>query len=92
MKYGFAYESCPSCHSLFVNPRPVPEAFSRYYTESPSSKYWASTFYKETADARREKLWKPKARLIRDKLAHYGGNHHTIIDIGGGFGIFAEEM
>ena len=92
VKYGFAYESCHSCHSLFVNPRPVPEAFSRYYTESPSSKYWASTFYKETADARREKLWKPKARLIRDKLAHYGGNHHTIIDIGGGFGLFAEEM
>ena len=92
VKYGFAYESCPSCYSLFVNPRPVAEAFSRYYTESPSSKYWASTFYKETAEARREKLWKPKARLIRDKLDRYGAGHHALVDIGGGFGLFAEEM
>jgi hypothetical protein len=56
VKYGFPYESCPNCYSLFVNPRPAAEAFTRYYTEFPSSKYWASTFYKETADARREKF------------------------------------
>lgn len=92
VKYGFAYETCPNCSSLFVNPRPVAEAFSKYYTESPSSKFWATTFYKETANARREKLWKPKARLIRDTLDCYGAGHHTIVDIGGGYGLFAEEM
>lgn len=91
-KYGFTYETCPSCQTLFVNPRPVSEAFSKYYTESPSSKYWASTFYKETAEARREKLWKPKARLIRDTLAKHSAEHHALIDIGGGFGLFAEEI
>ena len=63
VKYGFDYENCPECHTLFVNPRPVAETFSRYYTESPSSKYWASTFYKKTADVRREKLWKPQGAL-----------------------------
>lgn len=92
VKYGFTYETCPNCLTLFVNPRPVVEAFSKYYTESPSSKYWASTFYKETAAARREKLWKPKARLIRDTMAKYGAAHHTLVDIGGGFGLFAEEI
>jgi hypothetical protein len=92
VKYGFTYETCPNCLSLFVNPRPVVEAFTKYYTESPSSKYWASTFYKETATARREKLWKPKARLIRDTLTHYAAEHHTLVDIGGGFGLFAEEI
>jgi hypothetical protein len=91
-KHGFTYESCPNCLTLFVNPRPVAEAFSKYYTESPSSKFWASTFYKETAEARREKLWKPKARLIRDTLDRYGASHHTLVDIGGGFGLFAEVM
>lgn len=92
VKYGFAYETCPHCLTLFVNPRPVVVAFSKYYTESPSSKYWASTFYKETAEARREKLWKPKARLIHDTLERYGASHHTLVDIGGGFGLFAEVM
>ena len=92
VKHGFAYETCRNCLSLFVNPRPANVAFSKYYTESPSSKYWASTFYKETADARREKLWKPKAQLICDKLAHYGASQYITIDIGGGFGLFAEVM
>jgi hypothetical protein len=91
-KYSFTYETCPNCLTLFVNPRPVVEAFSKYYTESPSSKYWASTFYKETADARREKLWKPRARLICDILTKYSSDKNTLVDIGGGFGLFAEEI
>lgn len=92
VKYGFTYETCHNCLSLFVNPRPVVEAFAKYYIESPSSKFWASTFYKETAEARREKLWKPKARLIRETLEQYAAAHHTLVDIGGGFGLFAEEI
>lgn len=92
VKHSFSYESCPNCFSLFVNPRPVAEAFSRYYTESSSSKYWASTFYKETSEARIEKLWKPKAKVIFDILHQYNAMMHRIVDIGGGFGLFAEEI
>jgi hypothetical protein len=91
-KNGFSYEVCPNCQTLFVNPRPVASAFSKYYTESPSSKYWASTFYKETAEARREKLWKPKARLILQALEEYNSSDHILVDVGGGFGLFAEEI
>lgn len=90
-KHGFTYECCPNCQSLYVNPRPLADAFAKYYTESPSSKYWASTFYAQTADARREKLWKPKARLILEILAKYSSVEIALIDIGGGFGLFAEE-
>lgn len=91
-KNGFSYQTCPACQTLFVNPRPLAEAFSKYYTESPSSRFWATTFYKETAEARREKLWKPKARLVRDTLDRYGAEQHTVVDIGGGYGLFAEVM
>jgi len=91
-KDGFNYETCSQCHTLFVNPRPAADAFTRYYTDAPSAKFWATTFYKETAEARREKLWKPKARLINECLERYGAGGHTVIDIGGGFGLFAEEM
>lgn len=91
-KNGFDYASCPGCRTLYVSPRPREEAFTRYYTESPSSKYWATTFYKETADARREKIWKPKASLIAELLAPHGLTDRHVLDIGGGYGIFAEEM
>jgi SAM-dependent methyltransferase len=91
-KHGFEYELCPECYTLFVNPRPTAEAFAKYYMEAPSSKFWATTFYKETAAARREKLWKPKAQGVRDTLQRHHAAMHSVIDIGGGYGLFAEEM
>lgn len=91
VKSGFSYTECQVCLTLFVNPRPVRSAFENYYTDSPSTRYWADTFYKETEAARREKLWKPKAKLVKDKLALFPGIAE-IIDIGGGYGTFAEEI
>lgn len=91
-KYGFDYEVCPDCLTLYVNPRPVAAAFAKYYTEAPSSKYWATTFYRETASARRENLWKPKAGIVAALLERTGVPSWTIVDVGGGYGLFAEEI
>lgn len=94
-KNGFYYDLCPICNTLYVNPIPVASAFSQYYTESASSKYWATTFYSATAEVRREKLWKPKALNIVRLLVKYSKFDNpppAIIDIGGGYGIFAEEI
>ena len=93
-KSGFDYQECPECLTLFVSPRPVSEAFDRYYTEAPSVDFWATTFYKETADSRREKLWKPKAEMVK-KMIHEridSPKNFSVVDIGGGYGIFAEEI
>jgi hypothetical protein len=92
VKNGFAYEECPACHTLFVSPRPPADAFSRYYRESESAQYWASTFYRETAEARREKLWKPKSRMVHEMLGGPAAGIGVLLDIGGGYGIFAEEF
>ncbi len=91
-KQDFTYQECPNCRTLFVSPRPPVETFNRYYTESESSIYWSTTFYKETAEARREKIWKPKAVLIKLTMDRHGTEHGQVIDIGGGYGLFAEEM
>jgi hypothetical protein len=93
-KVGFDYEECGDCKSIYVSPRPVKEAFDNYYTDSPSTKYWATTFYRVTEAARREKLWKPKALLIKDRIEKYQQNEKVefIIDIGGGYGVFDEEI
>jgi len=91
-KQDFDYAECPECRTLFVNPRPSAETLSRYYVESASSRYWATTFYKETAAARREQLWKPKARSVHEIMRRYGASGHAVVDIGGGYGLFAEAM
>jgi len=91
-KNNFDYCICNQCFTLYVSPRPAQEAFSNYYTNSRSTKFWATTFYKETEDARREKIWKPKAKMIFDTLKEQSTLDCHIVDIGGGYGIFAEEM
>lgn len=91
-KHGFDYEECPACQTIFVSPRPPVEDFFRYYQESASARYFATDFYRETAAARREKLWKPKVRMVQEFLKEYGAEKHWVCDIGGGYGIFAEEF
>jgi len=90
-KHGFSYEECLFCQTIFVSPRPPIKDFFRYYKESDSAKYFATTFYRETAKARRNKLWRPKAKMIFDVLKYYGVDKYYVFDIGGGYGIFAEE-
>lgn len=90
-KHGFSYEGCPVCQTLFVRPCPPVQDFCRYYQESDSAKFFATTFYSETSEARREKLWRPKAWMVSEMLRQYGAHQHSLLDIGGGYGIFAEE-
>ena len=93
-KNNFKYDECSYCFTLYVNPRPTSAALDRYYTEAPSVEFWATTFYKETAEARRQHLWKPKAHQIVSIVNNNNKNDdiYTVIDIGGGYGIFAEEI
>lgn len=91
-KNGFTYDLCGKCRTLYVSPRPAAQAFENYYRGAPSSRYWADTFYRETADARRKLLWAPKATQVAEKLSQFGAAPSAIVDVGGGFGLFAEEM
>jgi SAM-dependent methyltransferase len=91
-KDSFSYKECPDCFTVFCSPRPQADAFAAFYKDAPSTRFWAEKFYKETESARREHLWKPKAALILQKLNELAPHADNIIDIGGGYGLFAEEM
>jgi 2-polyprenyl-3-methyl-5-hydroxy-6-metoxy-1,4-benzoquinol methylase len=94
-KMGFDYEECLNCKTLFVNPRPTADAFSCYYEDSPSVRFWATNFYRETAESRRELIIIPKAMIIRDYLLQFVSpfpDDSCVIDIGAGYGIFCEEL
>jgi hypothetical protein len=91
-KNNFSFDECIKCKSLYVSPRPDKKYFDAYYKDSKSAKYWATTFYKETEKNRREMLWKPKAKIIKEKIDRFALNTETIVDIGGGYGTFIEEF
>lgn len=91
-KSGFRYELCKNCGTLYVNPRPKSENIKKYYEHSKSTKYWAEHFYKDTEAQRREKIFKPRAEMIRDFVKReIGGKVDVFADIGAGYGGFLEE-
>ena len=90
-KDGFQYRGCSTCKTIFVSPRPINKSFQVYYKDAPSTRFWADVFYKKTESARRKKMHRPKAELIFNSLKMKSISKQ-IIDIGGGFGVFAEEF
>lgn len=92
-KSGMAYVTCSKCDSLFLSPRPSKAQIEQYYRKSKGAKFWASTFYRATEEARRKALFRPRARLVAKLHERYGqGTTGTFTDVGAGYGIFLEEI
>lgn len=91
-KHNYAFQICLDCYSLYCSPRPTAEQISSLYFNSPSSAFWSNVFFPSVREARREKLFRPKARKIAQMIRDRGLSIRTICDIGAGHGIFLEEL
>jgi SAM-dependent methyltransferase len=94
-KFGFTYVQCVDCASLYLSPRPPAEMYDLYYREAESVKFWSTHFYKETAEARRKKIYRPRAEIVAELASQYGydsSNNSLFVDIGSGYGLFLEEV
>ncbi len=89
-KLNFTYVLCQTCRTLFVNPRPSLKALDKFYTKSDSSTFWVEKFFKPVSEARRTKIFRPRAKFIRDRF--FKNTLQVVGDIGAGFGIFLEEL
>jgi SAM-dependent methyltransferase len=90
-KNGFAYSSCSACGSLFQSPRPTLTAFEAFYRDSVSSRYWAEVFFPAVAEARRERIFKPRALRLSGLCAQKNVQVDKVIDVGAGYGILLDE-
>jgi SAM-dependent methyltransferase len=90
-KFGFSFSMCGQCASLFQTPRPTIEAFEAFYRDSESSRFWAEEFFPAVAEARRERIFRPRVQRLAELCAAKGGTVDRLIEIGSGYGIFLEE-
>ncbi|MCR9140727.1 MAG: class I SAM-dependent methyltransferase [bacterium] len=91
-KNDFQYHLCDECGSLYCNPRPSEAALDKLYENSESARFWATRFFPAVAEARREKLFRPKAEQVKALCDSAGLTIETICDVGAGYGIFLEEL
>lgn len=91
VKHGFDYVVCEACASLYQSPRPPVSEYAQFYRDSVSARYWADVFLPAVIDARREKLFRPRAERIRALCDERGLKPKTVIDIGAGHGVALEE-
>lgn len=90
-KNGFAYSSCQDCGTLFQSPRPPITAFEVFYRDSVSSRYWAEEFFPAVAEARREKIFRPRVERLANLCRTKNISVKRLIDVGAGYGIFLDE-
>lgn len=90
-KHGFAYDLCGDCGTLYQTPRPISSVFETFYRNSVSSNYWAEVFFPSVAEARREKIFRPRVERLADICATMGVEIRHLIDVGAGYGIFLDE-
>lgn len=90
-KNGFPYASCATCGSLFQAPRPTRDAFEAFYRDSASGRYWATEFFPAVAEARRERIFRPRAERLSKLCVENGIVVENIVDVGAGYGILLDE-
>lgn len=91
-KNGFEYATCNHCGTLYQTPRPTIESFEAFYRDSASSRYWAEEFFPAVAEARREKIFRPRAERLIKMCDAQGIEVNQVIDVGAGYGILLEEL
>lgn len=90
-KNGFAYSTCSDCGTLLQAPRPPIAAFEAFYRDSVSSRYWAEEFFPAVAEARREKIFRPRAEKLSQLCRVKGIDVRRVADVGAGYGIMLQE-
>lgn len=91
-KSGFNLCLCEACKTLFVNPRPSPDALFKFYNESKSIAYWSECIFPKTERSRISRIFKPRARLVKKIMNQYLDIPGNLLEIGPGYGFFLEEM
>jgi 2-polyprenyl-3-methyl-5-hydroxy-6-metoxy-1,4-benzoquinol methylase len=90
-KHGLTYVTCAGCRTMYVNPRPTPAILATYYATSENYAYWNKYIFPASEEARRTKIFRPRAQRIADIARRHGIHDGALLEVGAGFGTFCEE-
>lgn len=87
-KYGFSFQRCQECRTLYMSPRPTPAVMAGYYGNSDNYKFWAEHIFPASEASRREKIHRPMLDYLVAACERHGVPRGTLVEVGPGFGTF----
>lgn len=87
-KFGFDFQQCAACETLYMSPRPSAAVMADYYANSENYAFWAAHIFPASEAARRKKIHEPWFARVLDYCSRYGVPTGTLVEVGPGFGTF----
>jgi SAM-dependent methyltransferase len=88
-KFGFTYQRCGNCRTIYMSPRPSEAALAEYYANSENYAYFAKYIFPASETTRRDKIHKPWLDRIIGYAERLQVPRGTLLEVGAGFGTFA---
>ncbi|MBI2023018.1 class I SAM-dependent methyltransferase [Candidatus Giovannonibacteria bacterium] len=91
-KFGFKFEKCRKCGTVFMNPRATPEILNEFYAYSANYAYWNKYIFPSSETSRRERIVKPRVKKLFEICGKLDVPTDCLVEVGAGFGTFVEEV
>jgi hypothetical protein len=92
VKMKVQYVSCLRCRTCYATPRPTLEDLDRFYAESEAIKYWHSTLAENTAMARRQFIFGPRATWVLETASLHHKDEGVLVDFYTKYPAFLDEV
>jgi len=91
-KFELTYLQCKHCNTVYVSPRPSDTTLVDFYRSSSAWKFWREEILPETRDARRNKIFYPRARWLLDVCDEYQPDAKHGVVVGYHSDLLIEEL
>jgi 2-polyprenyl-3-methyl-5-hydroxy-6-metoxy-1,4-benzoquinol methylase len=92
-KFELQYLECAVCETVYISPRPTPPILEDFYANSENYAYWNKFIFPSSAEARRERIFRPRADRAFEMCQRHGLRRGGVLmEVGAGFGLFCEEI
>lgn len=92
VKSGLNYLCCRKCKSIYVSPRPTESDVNDFYRSSKAAQFWRDELLPVTREARRSKLFRPRAEWLLDVVDEYLQEAHRAVAVGYHNDLLLEEL
>jgi len=92
VRAGIGYRECSRCATVYAPTRPPEAELTSWYKESEASRFWRERILAASADARRDKILRPRAQWVLDGIAEYRPASARVVDVSGDGGAVVEEI